>query len=246
MPLLDISSMRSVRSVLRSIIARGHYSEKDAANLMKDAFGALLYLHDLGIVHRDLKPENLLYASNDEKSPMYDVIKVADFGLAKVVQGGNDHSMTTTCGTPGYVAPEVLEQKGGYGPEVDVWSMGVILYILLCGFPPFYDENNAVLFQQIKKGDYSFPSPYWDDISDGAKDLVKKILQINPQTRLTIQQCLEHPWMATASDAPLTSQQEQLKKFAARGRFKKAIHTVRTRSPTVERGTPCRCIRQSN
>jgi serine/threonine protein kinase len=213
-------------TALFSIIARGHYSEKDAANLMRDSLDALKYLHSLGVVHRDLKPENLLYASGEEGSEMYDVIKLADFGLAKVVQGGNDHSMTTTCGTPGYVAPEVLEQKGGYGPEVDVWSMGVILYILLCGFPPFYDENNAVLFQQIKKGDYSFPSPYWDDISDGAKDLVKKILQINPQTRLTIQQCLDHPWMSSASDTPLASQQEQLRKFAARGRFKKAINTV--------------------
>ncbi|KAJ1467646.1 kinase-like domain-containing protein, partial [Baffinella frigidus] len=131
------------------IIARGHYSEKDAATMMTDALSALKYLHGMGIVHRDLKPENLLYASGDEKDPMYDVIKLADFGLAKVVQGGNDHTMTTTCGTPGYVAPEVLEQKGGYGPEVDVWSMGVIMYILLCGFPPFYDENNAVLFQQV-------------------------------------------------------------------------------------------------
>jgi len=208
------------------IIARGHYSEKDAAKMMTDSLGALAYLHAAGIVHRDLKPENLLYASDDPESPLYDTIKLADFGLAKVVQGGNDRTMTTTCGTPGYVAPEVLEQKGGYGPEVDVWSMGVIMYILLCGFPPFYDENNAVLFQQIKKGDYSFPSPYWDDISDGAKDLVRKILQISPTKRLTVKQCIEHPWMKSASDAPLAQQAEQLKKFAARGRFKRAIHTV--------------------
>lgn len=211
------------------IISRGHYSEKDAAVLINDTLVAIGYLHSLGIVHRDLKPENLLYSSNDERSPNYDVIKVADFGLAKVVHGGSDHSMTTTCGTPGYVAPEVLEQAGGYGPEVDVWSIGVILYILLCGFPPFYDENNAVLFQQIKKGDYSFPSPYWDDISDGAKDLVRKILQVDPKKRLTIKQCLDHPWIKSrdgANTAALAGAQEQLKKFAARNKLKKAINTV--------------------
>uniref|UniRef100_A0A7S0VHK2 Protein kinase domain-containing protein n=1 Tax=Hemiselmis tepida TaxID=464990 RepID=A0A7S0VHK2_9CRYP len=211
------------------IIARGHYSEKDAAMLINDTLIAIGYLHSLGIVHRDLKPENLLYSTGDESSPQYDVIKVADFGLAKVVHGGSDHSMTTTCGTPGYVAPEVLEQAGGYGPEVDVWSIGVILYILLCGFPPFYDENNAVLFQQIKKGDYSFPSPYWDDVSDGAKDLVRKILQVDPKKRLTVKTCLEHPWLTSrdgANTAALAGAQEQLKKFAARNKLKKAINTV--------------------
>mmetsp|Transcript_22679 Transcript_22679/g.45833 ORF Transcript_22679/g.45833 Transcript_22679/m.45833 type:complete len:335 (-) Transcript_22679:39-1043(-) len=211
------------------IIARGHYSEKDAAHLLHDVINAIGYLHSVGIVHRDLKPENLLYACSDENSDQYDVIKVADFGLAKVVNGMGDHTMSTTCGTPGYVAPEVLEQAGGYGPEVDIWSTGVILYILLCGFPPFYDENNAVLFQQIKKGDYSFPSPYWDDISEGAKDLVKKMLQVEYKKRLTVKQTLEHPWVLgkeAQSSTPLALQQEQLKKFTARGRFKRAIHTV--------------------
>lgn len=211
------------------IIARGHYSEKDAAQLLYSVCGAIGYLHNLGIVHRDLKPENLLYASNDPASQAYDVIKVADFGLAKVIDNPHDRTMSTTCGTPGYVAPEILEQRGGYGSEVDIWSLGVILYVLLCGFPPFYDENNAELFQQIKTGAYTFPSPYWDGISDLAKDLVKKMIQVEVSKRVTVKQTLEHPWVLgrdTQSSAPLALQQEQLKKFTARGRLKRAISTV--------------------
>jgi len=218
------------------IIAKGHYSEKDAAHLIHEVVCAIGYLHEVGVVHRDLKPENLLYASHDESDPNYDVIKVADFGLAKVITGGgtggggSDTSMTTTCGTPGYVAPEVLEQNaGGYGPEVDCWSIGVILYILLCGFPPFYDESNAVLFQLIKKGQYTMPSPYWDDVSDGAKDLVKKLLTVDPKQRANIKQILAHPWIVSKESnnaAALAMQAEQLKKYVAKGRFKKAINTV--------------------
>jgi calcium/calmodulin-dependent protein kinase I len=213
------------------IINRGHYSEKDAATLMCEVATAIDYLHSLGIVHRDLKPENLLYSSGDEGSPDYNVIKVADFGLAKVLTGGaKDGGMSTTCGTPGYVAPEVLEQNArGYGPEVDAWSLGVILYILLCGFPPFYDESNAVLFQLIKKGSYTFPSPYWDDVSESAKDLVHKLLTVDPKKRATVKDVLSHPWVAgkeSQNAKALAMQGEQLKKYVARGRFKKAINTV--------------------
>mmetsp|Transcript_11236 Transcript_11236/g.38336 ORF Transcript_11236/g.38336 Transcript_11236/m.38336 type:complete len:261 (+) Transcript_11236:263-1045(+) len=210
------------------IITKGSYSEREAAILIESVVRAIAYLHQVGVVHRDLKPENLLYASGDPESPDYEVIKVADFGLAKVVMPTEDHTMSTTCGTPGYVAPEVLEQRG-YGPEVDLWSIGVILYILLCGFPPFYDENNSVLFSQIKKGDYSFPSPYWDDISSEAKDLVKKLLQVNPAKRLKSEEIVEHPWISSRhsnSSSALLLQQEQLKKYVARGRFKRAINTV--------------------
>merc|ERR1719183_955723 len=212
------------------IIDRGHYSEKDASIVLADVVNAITYLHETGIVHRDLKPENLLYQSNDETSKEYNTIKVADFGLAKVMSGTGGDAMTTTCGTPGYVAPEVLEMNsGGYGPEVDVWSMGVILYILLCGFPPFYDESNAVLFQLIKKGQYSMPSPYWDEVSEGAKDLVKKMLTVDPKKRIACKDVLAHPWVAgndSNSSSALALQAEQLKKYVARGRFKKAINTV--------------------
>ena len=113
--------------------------------------------------------------------------------------------MKTTCGTPGYVAPEVLDPylpfTNGYGSEVDLWSLGVVLYIMLCGFPPFYDDSTAVLFKQIRKGEYAFPSPYWDGVSDEAKDLVSKVLVVDPAKRYSAQQCLDHPWITNAGEA---------------------------------------------
>eukprot|EP00954_Amorphochlora_amoebiformis_P020510 1339865-Amorphochlora_amoeboformis.AAC.1 len=138
------------------IVAKGSYSEKEASQLIKSVATALSYLHKIGIVHRDLKPENLIYANNDKDS----LIKITDFGLAKLKEAQGDGMMTTACGTPGYVAPEVLK-KLKYNEAVDIWSMGVILYILLCGFPPFYHEKTQKLYQQIKAGSYDFPDPYW-------------------------------------------------------------------------------------
>ena len=139
------------------IVEKEHYSEKEAADTIRPICDAIKYCHALDIIHRDLKPENLLYGSKEETS----IIKISDFGLARFLQG---ELATTACGTPGYVAPEILEGKG-YGKEVDYWSIGIILYILLCGFPPFYEENNQKLFDMIKKGEFEFPSPYWDDVS---------------------------------------------------------------------------------
>jgi len=190
-------------TVMDRIIAIDHFSEKDAAAVTADVLNAVQYLHSIGITHRDLKPENLLYASNDPKSPDYNTIKVADFGLSKFVS--ENSQMKTTCGTPGYVAPEVLDPylpfTNGYGPEVDLWSLGVVLYIMLCVFPPFYDDSTAVLFKQIRKGEYAFPSPYWDGVSDEAKDLVAKVLVVDPGKRFTAQQCLDHPWITNAGEA---------------------------------------------
>ncbi|MBW04796.1 Calcium/calmodulin-dependent protein kinase type 1B, partial [Eschrichtius robustus] len=145
------------------IMERGSYTEKDASHLVGQVLGAVSYLHSLGIVHRDLKPENLLYATPFEDSK----IMVSDFGLSKI-QAGN--MLGTACGTPGYVAPELLEQKP-YGKAVDVWALGVISYILLCGYPPFYDESDPELFSQILRASYEFDSPFWDDISEsGGQD----------------------------------------------------------------------------
>ena len=162
-----------------------------------------------------LQPENILYKTKDPDS----VIKLSDFGLSKVIE--KKKMMETCCGTPQYVAPEVLNYSG-YGPEVDMWSMGVLLYILLCGFPPFYDENDAALFAQIQSGDFEFISPYWDPISPEAKDLVTRLLHIDPKKRLTVSQALAHPWFtATLSATQLKSAQAKMKSLV-RGKWKAA------------------------
>jgi len=171
-----------------SIVSRGKYSEKDAARIVQQVASACAYLHSIGIVHRDLKPENLLLETNSPDSR----IKIADFGLSKTMEAQS--VLQTACGTPGYVAPEVLLGEG-YNQEVDVWSIGVIMYILLCGFPPFYAENNSKLFEKIMEGKFTFPSPYWDKISASAKDLIKCLLVVDPKKRYSSKQVVEHPWI---------------------------------------------------
>jgi len=168
------------------IVEREQYKESEACIVMKQLFEAIAYLHSLGIVHRDLKPENLLLENENEDTP----IKLTDFGLSKIY---SSEMMQTACGTPGYVAPEILE-CGGYDPAVDMWSAGVIMYILLCGYPPFYNENPALLFEAIMSGEYHFHSPYWDGISKEAKDLISKLLVVDPKDRLTAEQAGKHDW----------------------------------------------------
>ncbi|CAM2109948.1 unnamed protein product [Caretta caretta] len=203
------------------IVERGHYTERDASRLVRQVLGALSYLHRLGIVHRDLKPENLLYASPFEDAK----IMITDFGLSKLESDG---VMATACGTPGYVAPELLEQKP-YGKAVDSWALGVISYILLCGYPPFYDDNDSELFAQILKGAFEFDSPYWDGISDSAKDFIQQLLQRDPEKRYTCEQALQHPWISgdTALDKDIHgSVSEQIQKNFARTQWKRAINAT--------------------
>jgi len=173
------------------IVSKGSYSEKEASGVVRAVASALEYLHATGITHRDLKPENLLYKSPDQDAP----IKLTDFGLAKYRSAKEqDGGMLTACGTPGYVSPEIV-MNVRYTSKTDVWSLGVIIYILLCGFPPFYSESTHQLYQQIKAGDYSFPSPYWSDISSQAKDLIRHCLQVDPNKRFSASQVLHHPWV---------------------------------------------------
>lgn len=197
------------------IVAKGSYTEKDASKVLKQILEAIDYMHSKDIVHRDLKPENLLYENPNEDSN----IKVSDFGLSKVI---DSKLMMTACGTPGYVAPEVLTQKP-YGKEVDIWSIGVISYILLCGYQPFYDENDTVLFTLIIKGEYFFDSPYWDDISESAKDFIRNTMCLNVKSRYSAKQALNHPWISgnAALDTQLKSTQIRLK-----SKWKKAYNTA--------------------
>uniref|UniRef100_A0A8C5NAL5 Calcium/calmodulin-dependent protein kinase type 1-like n=1 Tax=Gouania willdenowi TaxID=441366 RepID=A0A8C5NAL5_GOUWI len=204
------------------IVEKGFYTERDASQLIHQILDAVKYLHDMGIVHRDLKPENLLYYSMDEDSK----IMISDFGLSKIE--GADSVMSTACGTPGYVAPEVLAQKP-YSKAVDCWSIGVISYILLCGYPPFYDENDAKLFEQILKAEYEFDSPYWDDISDSAKDFICHLMEKDPLKRYTCELALEHPWISgdTALDKNIhESVSAQIKKNFAKSKWKQAFNAT--------------------
>ncbi|KAI8829827.1 kinase-like domain-containing protein [Chytriomyces cf. hyalinus JEL632] len=181
------------------IVSKGKYNEIDASRIIHKILGAVDYLHSIGIAHRDLKPENLLLSDKSANAK----VMISDFGLSKIL---NDESaMKTACGTPGYVAPEVL-RKRGYGREVDLWSIGVISYILLCGYPPFYDQNNAVLFRQIMSGRFEFDSPWWDNISKEAKDFIRRLLVLDPKQRYTAKQALAHPYIVKTCGGPVPAQ----------------------------------------
>lgn len=169
------------------IVENEFFSEKEAKEVLSPIIDAVNYCHELGIVHRDLKPENLLFESSDEGS----ILKITDFGLARFLP--NSSLASTACGTPGYIAPEILMGKR-YGKEVDVWSIGICLYILLWGYPPFFADANSELFDQIKAGKIEFHPPYWDDVSEEAKDLVKKLLTVDPTKRITLEEVKEHSW----------------------------------------------------
>ncbi|XP_015992737.1 calcium/calmodulin-dependent protein kinase type IV isoform X1 [Rousettus aegyptiacus] len=204
------------------IVEKGYYSERDAADAVKQILEAVAYLHENGIVHRDLKPENLLYATPAPDAPL----KIADFGLSKIVE--HQVLMKTVCGTPGYCAPEIL-RGCAYGPEVDMWSVGVITYILLCGFEPFYDERgDQFMFRRILNCEYYFISPWWDEVSLNAKDLVKKLIVLDPKKRLTTFQALQHPWVTgkAANFVHMDTAQKKLQEFNARRKLKAAVKAV--------------------
>ncbi|XP_075943312.1 calcium/calmodulin-dependent protein kinase type II delta 1 chain isoform X5 [Anarhichas minor] len=210
--------------LFEDIVAREYYSEADASHCIQQILESVNHCHVNGIVHRDLKPENLLLASKLKGA----AVKLADFGLAIEVQG-EQQAWFGFAGTPGYLSPEVL-RKDPYGKPVDMWACGVILYILLVGYPPFWDEDQHRLYQQIKAGAYDFPSPEWDTVTPEAKDLINKMLTINPAKRVTATDALKHPWICQRSTvASMMHRQETvecLKKFNARRKLKGAILTT--------------------
>nr|XP_014285351.1 calcium/calmodulin-dependent protein kinase type II alpha chain isoform X2 [Halyomorpha halys] len=210
--------------LFEDIVAREFYSEADASHCIQQILESVNHCHQNGVVHRDLKPENLLLASKAKGA----AVKLADFGLAIEVQG-EQHAWFGFAGTPGYLSPEVLK-KEPYGKPVDIWACGVILYILLVGYPPFWDEDQHRLYAQIKSGSYDYPSPEWDTVTPEAKNLINQMLTVNPAKRITASDALKHPWICQRERvASVVHRQETvdcLKKFNARRKLKGAILTT--------------------
>ncbi|KAF8820493.1 calcium-dependent protein kinase CDPK2B [Cardiosporidium cionae] len=206
------------------IIEKGHFTEKHAAVLMKQIFSALHYLHSNNIMHRDLKPENFLFLHKSDDSSL----KIIDFGLSCRFKPGTFAS--TKAGTPYYVAPQVLQ--GCYDYTCDYWSSGVIMYILLCGYPPFYGETDAEVLEKVRLGNFYFSGPEWKRVSEDAKDLIRRLLRINPQERYSAEQALQHVWIRKLIDTEVltvalpTTLLSNLKGFHAVNRLKKAALTI--------------------
>eukprot|EP00252_Welwitschia_mirabilis_P021502 TRINITY_DN5531_c0_g2_i1.p1 TRINITY_DN5531_c0_g2~~TRINITY_DN5531_c0_g2_i1.p1 ORF type:complete len:523 (+),score=108.20 TRINITY_DN5531_c0_g2_i1:520-2088(+) len=212
------------------IVARGHYTERAAAAVTRTIVEVVQICHKHGVIHRDLKPENFLFANKKENS----ALKAIDFGLSVFFTPGERFSEIV--GSPYYMAPEVL--KRNYGPEIDVWSAGVILYILLCGVPPFWAETEQGVAQAILKGQIDFKRDPWPKVSENAKNLVRRMLEPDPKIRLTAQQVLEHPWLQNARKAPNVPLgdvvKSRLKQFSVMNRFKKRALRVIAEHLSVE------------
>jgi len=205
------------------IVQKSYYNEREARDTCEILLQAIHYCHKKKVAHRDLKPENLLLTSDSDDSD----IKIADFGFAKRVKGPK--TLTTQCGTPGYVAAEILEGKP-YDTQSDMWSVGVIVYILLGGYPPFIEQNQRTLFRKIRKGTYEFHEEYWGQVSEDAKDLIRNLLVVDPDNRYTAGDALENKWIGadakTLASLDLGSNLAKFKQFNAKRKFKAAVSTV--------------------
>jgi len=199
------------------IVARGHYSEKDAATIFRTMMRTVAHCHNLGVIHRDLKPENFVLKTKKPDA----AIKAIDFGLSTYFEP--QQHFHDIVGSAYYVAPEVL--KRNYSSEADIWSAGVILYILLAGVPPFWAQSEQAIFDEVLKGKYDLRSDPWDKISEGAKDVVRKMLVSDPKQRATAQEVLNHPWVREDGDASDVQLEDvvlsRMRKFACMNKFKK-------------------------
>ena len=201
-----------------AIVEQGSFSENDAATLIQQVLVGLKILHDHGVIHRDLKPENLLLSNEPDGSR---VVKIADFGLAGLIESQED--MKKFCGTEGYAAPEIMKNVP-YNASVDVWSLGVIVFILLSGYKPFDADSQFELYQQVTTADYEFFSPEFDCISDDAKDFIARCLQVDPKNRLTIEDALKHPWITGNAPAiKLDKLNTHLRTFNAKRKMRRAL-----------------------
>jgi len=186
-------------------ICENNFTEKDAAKVVKQITEALIYLHEKGIVHRDLKPENLLYATKDRKN-----IKLMDFGLAKALDN-DDEALETRCGTLHYVAPEVLS-KNPYTHACDFWSLGVVLYVLLCGYLPFYHEERAITVRLVRSGKFDFDDEEWAAVSDNAKDLIRKLLELDVNKRISGEEIMQHPFITEQAESTKAKNTSKIQK----------------------------------
>lgn len=203
----------------------GHLSEQRASQIIREIIKGVDYLHEVGVVHCDIKPENILCKSRTW--PLQ--VKLCDFGLANFYDKYNTSSMTAMIGTPGYVAPEVVSRKP-YGPPVDMWACGVVLYVMLSGRMPFYGKDDVACLQMTAAGNYTFPDREWKEVSEDAKSLVRALLQKRPELRLTAKAALQHRWLATPqnlSDTPLDNDLKQIHS-KVRNRFRKVFRAVNT------------------
>ncbi|GAA5814437.1 hypothetical protein MFLAVUS_007933 [Mucor flavus] len=222
-----VTDLASGGELFDRICEKGSYFEKDAAHIIKTICAAVAYLHENGIVHRDLKPENLLFREREEDSDLL----IADFGLSRIIDTDKFHTLKTTCGTPGYMAPEIFK-KTGHGKPVDIWAIGVITYFLLTGYTPFEGSNNIEEMNAIMNADYNFDDPCWENISGTAKDFINRCLTIDVNERITAHQALEHEWLTSIDEASKASEEggdllpNLRTNFNARRTFKKAINLV--------------------
>jgi len=208
------------------IIEAGHFSETNAAHLMQQIVRGIFYMHERQVTHRDLKPENFLFLS---KGPLEDsIVKIIDFGLACTFEPGQ--TLHTKAGTPYYVAPQVL--AGAYDHRADIWSVGVIMYVMLCGYPPFAGDNDAAVLKKVRTGNFTFPANDWKNVSEDAKSLIRNMLKMQPQDRFTAEQTLNHTWIKDKAPkaAPITLQSnfvEKLRGFRSQNKLKKAaLHVI--------------------
>ncbi|KAI5301922.1 hypothetical protein KEM56_001217, partial [Ascosphaera pollenicola] len=224
------------------ICRKGSYYESDAAEIIRATLSAVAYLHDHGIVHRDLKPENLLFRTPEDNADLL----IADFGLSRIMDEEQFHVLTTTCGTPGYMAPEIFK-KTGHGKPVDIWAIGVITYFLLCGYTPFDRDSNLEEMQAILIADYSFkPEEYWRNVSNVAREFIQACLTIDPNKRITAHEALNHPWINPVTEETVTTPTRRgsgedllptvKRNFNARRTLHKAIDTVRAINKLREAG----------
>ncbi|EIE77846.1 hypothetical protein G6F46_002832 [Rhizopus delemar] len=222
-----VTDLASGGELFDRICEKGSYFEKDAAHIVRTICGAVAYLHDNGVVHRDLKPENLLFRERDEDADLL----IADFGLSRIMDTDKFHTLKTTCGTPGYMAPEIFK-KTGHGKPVDMWAIGVIAYFLLSGYTPFEGANNIEEMNAIMNADYSFDDPCWDGISQEAKQFIERCLTIDVEKRITAHEALEHEWLIEKEVGQFEEKHKEdllpnlRTNFNARRTFKKAINMV--------------------